>query len=208
MIFTAIPLEGAFVIEPEPFEDARGVFVRTWCQREFEARGLETRIAQCSTSWNKRKGTLRGMHYQVPPHAETKVVRCTRGSAYDVIIDLRPDSPTFTRHFCIVLTADNRKMVYVPAGFAHGFQTLEDETELFYQISEFYSPAYSRGLRWDDPAFGIAWPDDERIIVDHDRNHPAFCPEMFTARGQAPTGRRRRRGRDETVQASRSSSTR
>jgi dTDP-4-dehydrorhamnose 3,5-epimerase len=182
VIFTETPLPGAFVVDPEPLEDARGLFARTWCWREFEARGLETRIAQCSTSFNKRKGTLRGMHYQEPPAAETKVVRCTRGSFHDVIIDLRPDSRTFTRHFAGVLTADNRKMLYVPAGFAHGFQTLEDGTEVFYQISEFYSPDHGRGVRWDDPAFGIRWPEDERTIVERDRSYPDFRPAGVTAR--------------------------
>jgi dTDP-4-dehydrorhamnose 3,5-epimerase len=176
MIFTETVLAGAFVIEPELLEDARGFFARTWCSREFESRGLVTRIAQCSSSFNKKKGTLRGMHYQVPPFAETKIVRCIRGSIYDVIIDLRPSSPTFARHFWAVLTAENRKMLYVPAGFAHGFQTLEDNTELFYQISEFYSSAHARGVRWDDSAFGIRWPDDERTIVDRDRTYPDFHP--------------------------------
>jgi dTDP-4-dehydrorhamnose 3,5-epimerase len=174
VIFTETPLLGAFVVEPEPIEDARGLFARTWCRREFEARGLETRIAQCSTSFNKRKGTLRGMHYQVSPAAETKIIRCTRGSLYDVILDMRPDSPTFTRHFAVVLTAENRKMLYVPTGFAHGFQTLEDDTELLYQISEFYAPDHARGVRWDDPVFGIRWPEDERTIVGRDRSYPNF----------------------------------
>ena len=182
MIFTETPLRGAFVIEPEPLEDARGLFARTWCRREFEAHGLETRIAQCSTSFNKRKGTLRGMHYQVPPAAETKIVRCTRGSMYDVIIDLCPESPTFTRHFTVVLTAENRKMLYVPTGFAHGFQTLDDDTEVLYQISEFYSPDHSRGVRWDDPAFGIRWPDDDRTIVERDLAYPDFRPAALNAR--------------------------
>jgi dTDP-4-dehydrorhamnose 3,5-epimerase len=178
VIFTETPLAGAFVIEPELLEDPRGFFARTWCGREFETRGLVARIAQCSTSFNKRKGTLRGMHYQTPPFAETKIVRCTRGSMHDVIIDLRPSSSTFTRHFSIVLTAENRKMLYVPAGFAHGFQTLEDDTEVFYQISEFYSSQHARGVRWDDPAFGIGWPNDERTIVDRDRSYPDFRPDV------------------------------
>ena len=172
MIFTETSLRGAFVIEPELLEDARGFFARTWCARDFELRGLETRVAQCSTSFNKKKGTLRGMHYQVPPFAETKIVRCTRGAMYDVIIDLRASSPTFARHFAVVLTAGNRKMLYVPAGFAHGFQTLEDDTEAAYQISEFYSSIHARGVRWDDPAFAIQWPDDHRIIVERDRMYP------------------------------------
>jgi dTDP-4-dehydrorhamnose 3,5-epimerase len=174
MIFTETPLPGAVVIEPELLEDARGFFARMWCERELGARGLVTRIAQCSTSFNKKKGTLRGMHFQLAPFAETKIVRCTRGSMYDVIIDLRPGAPTFTRHFAVELTAENRKALYVPAGFAHGFQTLEDNTEVFYQISELYSSSHARGVRWDDPAFGITWPDDERTIADRDRTYPDF----------------------------------
>jgi len=182
VIFTETPLRGAFVIEAEPLEDTRGLFARTWCRREFEAHGLEIRIAQCSTSFNKKKGTLRGMHYQLPPFAEAKMVRCTRGSMYDVIIDLRPGSPTFTDHIAVVLTAENRKALYVPVGFAHGFQTLEDDTEVFYQISEFFAPDHSRGVRWNDPAFAIPWPDDERLIAERDRGYPDFCPEAFTHR--------------------------
>jgi dTDP-4-dehydrorhamnose 3,5-epimerase len=174
VIFTETPLAGAFVIEPEPSEDARGLFARVWCQREFAARGLETRIAQCSTSFNRRKGTLRGMHFQVAPFAETKLVRCTRGSVYDVIIDLRPESPTVLRHFSVILTADNRKTLYVPPGFAHGFQTLEADTEVFYQMSEFWSLDHARGVRWDDRAFGIPWPEDDRTILDRDRTYPDF----------------------------------
>jgi dTDP-4-dehydrorhamnose 3,5-epimerase len=182
VIFTETPLVGAFVIEPEPLEDSRGLFARTWCRTEFQERGLETRIAQCSTSLNTTRGTLRGMHYQGSPYGETKIVRCTRGSMYDVIIDLRPDSPTFTRHFGLVLTADNHRMVYVPTGFAHGFQTLEDGTELFYQVSEVYAPEYARGVRWNDPVFGIQWPDADRIIVDRDRDYPDFRPKSFAGR--------------------------
>jgi dTDP-4-dehydrorhamnose 3,5-epimerase len=176
MTFTETSLRGAFVIEPDPHADARGLFARVWCRREFESCGLDTRIAQCSTSFNRRRGTLRGMHYQVAPAAETKLVRCTRGAIYDVIIDLRADSPTFTDHFAVVLTAANRKMVHVPAGFAHGFQTLEDDSEVFYQISEFHAPQHARGVRWDDPIFGIAWPDDERTIAERDRHYPDFRP--------------------------------
>jgi dTDP-4-dehydrorhamnose 3,5-epimerase len=174
VIFIATPLAGAYVIEPESAADSRGLFARTWCHRELAARGLETRIAQCGSSFSKGKGTLRGMHYQVPPVAETKIVRCTRGSMYDLIIDLRPQSPTFSRHFSIVLSADDRKSVYVPTGFAHGFQTLEDDTEVFYQISEFYSPDHARGVRWDDPAFQIPWPPDNRTISQSDRTYPDF----------------------------------
>lgn len=181
MIFTETVLPGAFVIDPEPREDARGLFARTWCGREFQARGLETGIAQCSTSFNKRKGTLRGLHYQVPPAAETKIVRCTRGSLYDVAVDLRPDSPTFLGHVGVVLTADNRRMLYVPIGFAHGFQTLEDDTEIFYQISEFCAPEHARGVRWDDPLFGISWPVDQRTVIERDLGYPDFRPAEIGA---------------------------
>jgi len=153
-----------------------------WCRHELEAHALETRIAQCSTSFNKSKGTLRGMHYQVPPFAETKIVRCTRGSLFDVIVDLRPNSSTCMRHFAVVLTAENRKLLYVPTEFAHGFQTLEDNTEVFYQISEFYSPDHSRGFRWNDPSFGIIWPDDKPTIAERDRSYPDFCSAAFTIR--------------------------
>lgn len=176
MIFSETPLRGAYIIEPERLEDPRGFFARTWCERELRARGLDARIAQCSISFNKRKGTLRGMHYQVPPAAETKIVRCTQGAMYDVIIDLRPDSPTFTRHFAAVLMPDDGKMLYVPAGFAHGFQTLEDDTGVAYQISDFYSPEQARGIRWDDPLFGIPWPEDARTIAERDRSYVDFRP--------------------------------
>jgi dTDP-4-dehydrorhamnose 3,5-epimerase len=174
MTFTETRLSGAFMVDPEPIEDHRGFFARTWCQREYEAHQLNPRLAQCSVSFNKKKGTLRGMHYQIPPHAEAKLVRCTRGAVYDVIIDLRLDSSTFKQHVAVVLTADNRRMLYVPEGLAHGFQTLEDDTEVFYQISDFYAPDYARGVRWNDPAFGIVWPDDDRIIAERDRNYPDF----------------------------------
>jgi len=178
MIFTETPLPGGFLIEPEPIEDARGLLARTWCRRELETRGLQTQIAQCSVSVNARKGTLRGLHYQVAPYAETKVVRCIRGSIYDVMVDLRPDSPTVTRYFATVLSADNRISLYVPAGCAHGFQTLEDDTELFYQISEFHSPEHARGVRWDDPLFQISWPSDARTISERDRSYPDFRPGL------------------------------
>ena len=182
MVFVESVLRGAFVIDPEPSEDTRGLFARTWCEREFRAHRLEIRIAQCSTSFNKRKGTLRGLHYQVPPAEETKIVRCTRGSLYDVIVDLRPDSATFLGHIGVVLTADNRRMVYVPTGFAHGFQTLADDTEIFYQISEFCAPEYGRGVRWDDRLFGISWPDAERTIIERDQRYPDFQPGTVGAR--------------------------
>jgi dTDP-4-dehydrorhamnose 3,5-epimerase len=177
VIFIPTALSGALVIEPEPASDSRGLFARTWCRRELAAQGLDTELAQCSTSFNKRKGTLRGMHYQAAPFAETKIVRCTRGAIHDVIIDLRPDSPTYTQHVAVVLTAEDRKALYVPKGFAHGFQTLEDDTEVFYQISEFYSPEHSRGVRWDDPAFAIVWPADEPTMSERDRRYPDFRPQ-------------------------------
>jgi dTDP-4-dehydrorhamnose 3,5-epimerase len=174
MIFTETNLKSSFLIEPEPRADERGFFARTWCQREFEAHGLQIRWVQCNVSFNKTKGTLRGMHYQVAPYAEAKLVRCTRGAIYDVIIDLRYDSPTFKQWLAVKLTADNRQMLFIPEGFAHGFQTLEDDTEVFYQMSEFYAPDYAKGVRWDDPAFDISWPADERIISERDRSYPDF----------------------------------
>ena len=174
MIFLATALKGAFIIEPERCEDARGFFARTWCQQEVAAQGLNPCVMQCNVSFNKKKGTLRGMHYQAAPCAEEKVVRCTIGSIYDVIIDIRPESPTFKQYLSVVLTAQNRRMLYVPKGFAHGFQTLEDNTEVFYQMSKFYAPEYARGIRWNDAAFGIQWPDDERIILERDQTYPDF----------------------------------
>lgn len=174
MIFTETILSGAFIIHPERIEDARGFFARTWCERECAAHGLNTRIVQCSVSVNKQRGTLRGLHYQAAPYQEAKLVRCTRGSIYDVIVDLRPASPTCRRHVGVMLSAENGRMVYVPEGCAHGFQTLEDDTEVAYQMSEFYSPDYARGVRWNDPAFGIDWPPDDRIILDRDRDYADF----------------------------------
>ncbi len=179
MIFTDTQLQGAFVIEPEQVEDERGFFARAWCQREFEARGLNPRLVQCSISSNKMKGTLRGMHYQVKPHQEAKLVRCTRGAIYDVIIDLRPDSSTFKQWMAVELTEDNRRMLYIPEGLAHGFQTLEDSTEVFYQISEFYAPECARGIRWNDPAIGIRWPSGELIISSRDQSYPDFTSSDY-----------------------------
>ena len=174
MIFRETKLPGAFAIDLEPKTDERGFFARTWCQNEFADHGLSTKLAQCSVSFNTRKGTLRGMHYQLAPHAETKLVRCTRGAIYDVILDLRPQSPKFKDSFGIVLTAEKRNMLYVPEGCAHGFLTLEEGTEVFYQISEFQSPESARGVRFDDPAFGIAWPEKVEVISERDRNYPNF----------------------------------
>ena len=155
-------------------EDDRGFFARTFCRREFEARGLNPQVVQCNVSFNKRKGSLRGMHFQASPYSEAKLVRCTAGSIYDVIIDLRASSSAFRNHFGVELSARNRKMLYIPEEFAHGFQTLEDDTEVFYQMSQYYSPEHSRGVRWDDPAFGISWPPGERIIIERDRTYPDF----------------------------------
>lgn len=174
MIFRETPLAGAFVVSPEPVHDERGYFARTWCRREFDQHGLTPRWAQCNISFNPKAGTLRGMHFQAAPHAEAKMIRCTTGSVYDVIIDLRPGSPTYAQHFGILLNADNLKMLYVPEGCAHGFLTLQDGSEIFYQISEFYEPSASCGVRWNDPRFGIHWPGEVRVISERDRNYPDF----------------------------------
>ncbi len=175
MIFSETELKGAFLIEPERKEDYRGFFARTWCQQEFESHGLNSHLVQCSLSFNKKKGTLRGMHYQTRPYEEAKLVRCTKGELFDVIIDLRPNSSTFKSYFSVVLNDENRMMLYIPEGFAHGFQTLADNTEIFYQMSQFYSPDHSAGIRWNDPAFGIKWPNDTRIILERDMNYPDFA---------------------------------
>jgi len=177
LIFKETRLKGAYIIEIDPLTDERGFFARSWCREEFKARGLNSRLVQCNISYNQRKGTLRGMHYQVAPYQEAKLVRCTRGAIYDVIIDLRPDSITFKQWVAVELSAENRKMIYIPEGFAHGFQTLEDGTEVFYQMSEYYHSECARGVRWDDPAFTIQWPEDERIISAKDRSYPLFTVE-------------------------------
>jgi dTDP-4-dehydrorhamnose 3,5-epimerase len=174
MIFRETPLAGAWVLEPERIEDERGFFARTWCARDFAARGLDPTIAQCSLSWNHRRGTLRGLHLQTAPHEEVKLVRVTRGAVWDVIVDLRAGSPTFRKHFSLVLSAENRHELYIPKGMAHGFQTLADGTEVYYQISEFHAPESARGYRWDDPAFAIPWPEPVTVISDKDRSLPFF----------------------------------
>jgi dTDP-4-dehydrorhamnose 3,5-epimerase len=174
MIFRGTELKGAFVIEPEKLSDERGFFARTWCIREFTKHGLNPTVSQCNISFNKRKGTLRGLHYQAAPHEEAKLVRCTAGAIYDVIIDLRRNSATFKRWISVELNAENRKMLYIPEGFAHGFLTLADDTEVFYQMSEFYSAEHARGVRWDDPAFNIEWPLDIVVMAGKDRNFPDF----------------------------------
>ena len=174
MIFRQTELRGAYVIDVERLPDDRGFFGRTWCRKEFQANGLNPALVQCSISVNAKKGTLRGMHYQIAPFEEAKLVRCTMGAIYDVIVDLRPSSPTFKRHLGVTLSADNRSMLYIPEGFLHGFLTLEDNTEVFYQMSEFHAPDHARGFRWNDPAFGIKLPSDVKVISDRDRNYPDF----------------------------------
>lgn len=174
MKFIETSLKGTFIVEPDRIEDERGFFARTFCRHEFEKHGLNPNLVQCSTSFNKKKGTLRGMHYQVKPHEEVRLVRCTRGAMYDVILDLRVDSLTFKQWTAVELTAENRTLVYIPEGFAHGFQTLEDDTEVFYQMSEFYHPECARGIRWDDPKFGIKWPIKEKVISRRDNSYGNF----------------------------------
>ena len=174
MIFTELDISGVFHVEQELHRDDRGFFARTWCQEEFKRRGLNDRLVQCSVSFNAKKGTLRGMHYQVAPYREAKLVRCSHGAIYDVAVDLRPESPTFKHHVGVELSEQNRKMLYVPEGLAHGFITLRDQTEVLYHISEFWSPAHARGVRWNDPAFGIKWPVQPETIADRDRNYPDF----------------------------------
>jgi dTDP-4-dehydrorhamnose 3,5-epimerase len=172
MILEPLTLAKAFLVKPNRLEDDRGFFARTWCAREFAEHGLEPALSQCSISFNKGRGTLRGLHYQASPYAEAKLVRCTRGAIFDVIVDLRPASATYLRHCAVTLTADNRDAIYVPKGCAHGFLTLEDESEVLYQMSSDYVPTAARGVRWDDPAFGIAWPTAPDVIADRDRTWP------------------------------------
>jgi dTDP-4-dehydrorhamnose 3,5-epimerase len=172
--FTPTPIDGAFLVELDLLEDERGHFARTFCAREFAERGLDPAVAQTSVSMNRRRGTLRGMHWQAEPAAEAKLVRCTRGAIWDVIVDLRPGSPTRLEHYGVELSEDGGSMLYVPALVAHGFQTLADDSEVSYQISEFFAPEYARGARHDDPAFGISWPLEVSVISDKDRSWPAF----------------------------------
>jgi dTDP-4-dehydrorhamnose 3,5-epimerase len=174
MIFLKTNLQDAYLIEPEKREDDRGFFARAWCKNEFEAEGLVGSLVQSNLSFNKYKGTLRGMHFQLEPFSEVKLVRCTRGSVYDVIIDLRPASPTYQQWFGAELTPDNHKMMYVPQGFAHGYQTLEDDSEVFYQVSQFYTPGAEGGVRYDDPLFGIKWPLEVSNISDKDAIWPNY----------------------------------
>jgi dTDP-4-dehydrorhamnose 3,5-epimerase len=172
MRFTATKLAGAYIIEPQLHKDDRGLFARTYCAREFRDQGLRGTFVQCNTSWNAHAGTVRGLHYQLPPACEAKLVRCTAGSLWDVIVDVRPDSPTYLQYAGVELTAKNRRALYIPEMFAHGFQTLEDGTEVFYQMSEFYAPELAVGLRYDDPQLRISWPLPVVSLSDRDRTLP------------------------------------
>lgn len=177
MIFTETALAGAWLVEVEPHRDERGFFARTFDEAEFARRGLRDRFPQCSVSFNARAGTLRGMHFQAAPHEEAKLVRCTAGAVFDVIVDLRPGSATRGRWVGVELSAANRRALYVPEGFAHGFQTLADDTEVFYQVSAAFHPESARGVRWDDPAFGVGWPAAERrILSERDRGYADWAP--------------------------------
>ena len=175
MRFEETALSDVWIVTPELKEDHRGFFARTWCEREFAAHGITDRWVQCSVSFSTKKGTVRGLHYQRAPHEEAKLVRCTAGKLYDVVVDIRPGSSTFKKHVALELSAANRKMLYIAKGCAHGFQTLEDATEASYQISESYSPDHADGARWNDPAFGVRWPIDDPIISDRDRAYPDFA---------------------------------
>jgi dTDP-4-dehydrorhamnose 3,5-epimerase len=175
MLFKETKLRGAYIIELEPIADERGSFARTFCRAEFSRHGLNPHVAQCGISYNRGKGTLRGLHYQIAPFGEAKLVTCVAGSIYDVIVDLRPDSPSYCEWLAVQLSARHpRSMLYIPENFAHGFQTLEDETEVSYQMSQIYQPESARGVRWNDPAFRIAWPEDQRIISVKDRSFADF----------------------------------
>lgn len=187
MRFTPLSIDGAFIVAPTPHTDARGLFTRTWCRSAFAEQGLTARLVQCSTSFNARRGTLRGIHFQRAPHQEAKLVRCTRGAAFDVVVDLREGSPTFGHWQGVEIDADNRLAVYVPEGVAHGFQTLADRTEIFYQMSTPFSAGHAAGLRWDDPQIGVAWPLPEEVILsDRDRALPGLDDTAAVAmRGRA-----------------------
>jgi len=176
MKFTPLPINGAYVIDLEKLGDERGFFARAFCQREFEAQGLETRVAQANTSLSRVKGTLRGLHYQLGEFAEAKLIRAISGAVFDVLVDLRPESPTFLQHCALVLSAENRSAIYVPRGCANGIQTIEGDTQLFYLAFNFYAEHAERGLRWNDPRLGIKWALEPTVISDKDRNHPDFDP--------------------------------
>ncbi|HRW07725.1 MAG TPA: dTDP-4-dehydrorhamnose 3,5-epimerase [Caldilineaceae bacterium] len=179
MLFQPTKLADAYVIDLQKHEDERGFFARSWCRNEFVEQGLDPNLVQCNISFNKKAGTMRGMHFQMEPHAETKLVRCTSGAIYDVIVDVRPESSTFLQWIGVTLSAENRTMLYVPKGFAHGFQTLVDNTEVFYQMSEFYAPGYAAGFRWDDPLFAIPWPQPVTVISTKDEAYPNCTVESF-----------------------------
>tara|TARA_R110002072_G_scaffold60051_47_gene152728 strand:- start:768 stop:1343 length:576 start_codon:yes stop_codon:yes gene_type:complete len=185
MIFRETGLEGAYLIEPERIADQRGFFARTWCIDEFDAQGITTDFVQTSASFNERRSTLRGIHFQEEPASEAKLIRCTRGRAYDVMVDLRPDSATFGEWKAFELSADNGRLVYIPEGFGHGFQTQEDRTEVIYQISEFYRPDLAVGIRWNDPDLGITWPDPETpVLSGRDQTLPSFRDFVSASSGQ------------------------
>jgi len=176
MKWIALPLLGVYLVEIEPAIDERGFFARTWCSEEMKSKGLVSELAQCSLCYNARRGTVRGMHYQAQPYAETKLVRCQAGAVYDVVLDLRPSSATYCRWFAAELNAVNHKALYIPEGCAHGFQCLADHSQVFYQISQSYRPECARGVRWDDALFGIDWPMKEAILSERDRSFPDFRP--------------------------------
>jgi len=175
VIFRELPLAGAFVVEPERLTDERGFFARTYCRREFETRGLQAALVQCNVSFNARRGTVRGLHFQAAPHAEAKLVRCTRGAVFDVLVDLRPGSPTRGQWVAMRLTADEGRMLYAPEGVAHGFQTLVDDSELFYQMTAYHHPESARGVRWNDPSLGIDWPIPSAVVSTRDAALPLLA---------------------------------
>jgi dTDP-4-dehydrorhamnose 3,5-epimerase len=181
LIFEPGDLPGIVIISPERHADERGFFARTWCAQEFAAAGLPSVSAQCSVSWNERKHTLRGMHWEAAPQRESKLVRCTRGAIFDVIVDLRPESPTYLAHIGLRLSADDHRAVFIPPGMGHGFLTLTDGTEVLYQMDSFYAPLAERGARWDDPAFGIDWPAPPAVISERDRTFPDFAVDLEAA---------------------------
>jgi len=179
VIFTPTAVEGVFLVDLQPREDERGFFARSWCRREFADVGLETELVQCNVSLTRQRGTLRGLHWQLPPHGEAKLVRCTRGALWDVAVDLRPDSPSYLQHVGAELTAENRRALFLPVGCAHGFQTLADDTEIFYQMSAYYAPEAQRGARWNDPSLGIAWPIASPTLTTRDAAYPDLNPEVL-----------------------------
>jgi dTDP-4-dehydrorhamnose 3,5-epimerase len=174
MIFNKTTLEGVYLIDIEKHKDERGFFARTWCRREFEEHSLNPQLVQCNLSYNKKRGTLRGMHFQAALYEEAKLVSCTQGAIFDVVIDMRSGSPTFKSYLSVTISAEAHNMLYVPEGFAHGFLTLTEDTYVYYQMSEYYTPEYARGVRWDDPAFGIKWPENVNVISERDANYPDF----------------------------------